>query len=182
MELQSDIYGLVAEFETPDELLAAAEKVRDAGFKKCDAYAPFPVHGLTEAMGFPQDPRPADRPHSRDASVPLAGFFMCIYANVFSYPLNVAGRPIEQLAVVDHHHVRVYGPVSPRSPAASACSPSTACRSRTTPCSTCRALPCSPIAIAISYASNPSDVKFGLDETRQFLEGLNPVEVSEVPQ
>ena len=65
MELKHDIFGLLAEFDTPEELLAAAEKVRDAGFKKADAYAPFPVHGLTEAMGFQQDPRAADRPHGR---------------------------------------------------------------------------------------------------------------------
>lgn len=44
-------YGILAEFETIDTLMNAAERVRDAGFKKWEAYTPFPVHGLDTAMG-----------------------------------------------------------------------------------------------------------------------------------
>jgi hypothetical protein len=46
------LYGLLAEFETVEEIISACEKVRDAGFKKWDAFAPFPVHGLNDAMGI----------------------------------------------------------------------------------------------------------------------------------
>ena len=44
-------FGLLAEYEDADTLLAAAEKVRDAGYTKWDCYTPFPVHGLDRAMG-----------------------------------------------------------------------------------------------------------------------------------
>ena len=53
MEKQhSQLYGVMAEFETANQLLRAAEKVRDAGYKHMDAYAPFPVEGLSEALGL----------------------------------------------------------------------------------------------------------------------------------
>ena len=46
------MWGLVAEFESPDALLAAAHRVREAGYRRIDACVPFPVEGLTEALGF----------------------------------------------------------------------------------------------------------------------------------
>ena len=47
-----DHFGLVAEFRTPAELYHACEAVRDAGYTRWDAHAPFPVHGLERAMGL----------------------------------------------------------------------------------------------------------------------------------
>ena len=46
------LWGLLAEYRTPAELVHAAEAVRDAGFSKWDCHAPFPVHGLDGAMGI----------------------------------------------------------------------------------------------------------------------------------
>lgn len=48
----SKLYGLMAEFETPGQILHAAERVRDAGYKWWDCHTPFPVHGLDKAMGI----------------------------------------------------------------------------------------------------------------------------------
>jgi hypothetical protein len=90
-DISAEIFGLVAEFETPEKLLAAAEKVRDAGYKKADAYSPFPVHGMTEAMGFPKTRVPLIVLLAGIIGG-LSGFMMCVYANCVSYPLNIAGR------------------------------------------------------------------------------------------
>jgi hypothetical protein len=83
----------VAEFETPDDLIAASEKARDNGYKKMDAFAPFPVEGLSDAAGV------------TDHIVPwltLAGGFFGMavgyglqyWAGEIAYPLNIGGRPI----------------------------------------------------------------------------------------
>src|SRR5258708_24219344 len=44
------LYGLMAEFETPGQLVAAARKTREAGFRNFDAYSPYPIHELDDAM------------------------------------------------------------------------------------------------------------------------------------
>ncbi len=86
------IYGLVAEFESPDQLLDAAHRAHNAGYRSIDAFSPMPIEGLAEAVGF----------HS--TRLPLvvlfagmfgatAGFFLQWYANVLSFPLNVDGKP-----------------------------------------------------------------------------------------
>ena len=87
------LYGLVAEFLEPEEVVAAAEKVYDAGYRKIDAYSPFPVHGLSDAIGF------------KDILLPwlifiggctgaLTGISLEYYTSVIDYPMNVGGRPL----------------------------------------------------------------------------------------
>lgn len=87
------LYGLLAEFATADELIAAARRVHDAGYVRAEAYTPFDVDGLAEALGF------------RDDSVALftfcgalvgglGGYFMQWYSAVVSYPINSGGRPL----------------------------------------------------------------------------------------
>jgi hypothetical protein len=86
------LYGVIAEFSDPQSLLDAANKAREKGYTEMDAFSPFPIHGLAEAVGF----------HKTRLSVVvlvmgllggLGGFFMCWYANVISYPLNIGGKP-----------------------------------------------------------------------------------------
>jgi hypothetical protein len=90
------IYAMVAEFEDEVQLIAAAERTRKAGYKDLDAYAPFPVHGLSEAIGF------------RDGRVPwliliggmlggLGGYTLQWYTAVVDLPLNVGGKPLNSL-------------------------------------------------------------------------------------
>jgi hypothetical protein len=86
------IYGLMKSFDSPEDLLAAAEEVRDQGFTLFDAFTPFPIEGLDEAIGFPKN---------RVALLSLGGgiiggvgaLAMQWYANVIGYPISVAGRP-----------------------------------------------------------------------------------------
>jgi len=86
-------YGLMAEFNTPGDLLRAAEKIRANGYRKWDAFTPFPIHGLDKVMGYR---------NSLVGWVSLAGgtfMFLNIvgliwFANAFDYPLIVGGKPM----------------------------------------------------------------------------------------
>jgi hypothetical protein len=89
---KTGLYGVIAEFSSAQELLDAATAANHRGYKEMDAYSPFPIHGLAEAVGF----------HSTKLPLivlgggilgGLGGFFMCWYANVISYPLNIGGKP-----------------------------------------------------------------------------------------
>ncbi|HXG25054.1 MAG TPA: DUF3341 domain-containing protein [Chthonomonadales bacterium] len=90
--MASNIYGLIAEFSDGDQLLRAAHRARQEGYRCMDAYTPLPVHGLAEAIGF------------NDARVPwtificgvlgaLIGYGLQYYTSVIDYPMNVGGRP-----------------------------------------------------------------------------------------
>lgn len=86
------LHGLMAEFERPEALLGAAHAARDAGYMRLDAYAPFPVKGLPDAIGFHRNRVPLIVLIGGLAGGSLA-YFMQWYPNVVGYPLNVGGRP-----------------------------------------------------------------------------------------
>jgi hypothetical protein len=86
------LYGIIAEFEHAEDVVVAARRAYEAGYRRMDAYTPFPVEGLSEALGF------------RDHHVPLimlaagiigcaGGFAFLHYCTTISYPLNIGGRP-----------------------------------------------------------------------------------------
>ncbi|MEX1097782.1 MAG: DUF3341 domain-containing protein [Planctomycetales bacterium] len=87
------LYGLLAEFRDTETLVRAAARTREAGYRRFNAYTPFPVHGLAEAVGF------------RRTGLPLVvlggGIFGCLggfalqyWVSVIAYPVNVGGRPL----------------------------------------------------------------------------------------
>ena len=91
------VYGLIAEFDDPDTLLHAAAKAHEAGYRTMDAYSPFPIHGLAEAMGV------------RKTAVSFftlcggltgtcTGFGMQYFASVIHYPYSIGGKPFNSWA------------------------------------------------------------------------------------
>jgi len=93
MRPQPPIYGLLAEFSDPTELVAAARRAYEEGYRQMDAYSPFPVEELAEALGFHR------------TRVPLivligglvgciGGYFLQYYIAAIHYPLNIGGRPL----------------------------------------------------------------------------------------
>src|SRR5688572_17979753 len=87
------IYGLLAEFTDPEDLLAAARKAHAEGYRQMDAYTPFPVHGLTEAVGFKRTRLPIIVLMGGMTGC-VSGFAMQYIANVWHYPINIGGRPL----------------------------------------------------------------------------------------
>ncbi len=91
--MSAKTYGLIAEFDSPAAILRAAEMVRDAGYRRWDVFAPFPIHGMDRVMGFKNS---------------LVGWFALVFGggafvgtmgliwfcNSFDYPLIVGGKPM----------------------------------------------------------------------------------------
>jgi len=91
------IYGLMMEVSSPEELIKIAMKAHVEGYRKMDAYSPFPIEGLSEALG------------SRRTRLPIfvffcglfgfaLGFGMQYYSSVIAYPLNIGGKPLNSVA------------------------------------------------------------------------------------
>jgi len=89
---QQSLYGVLAEFRNPKELLDAAETVNKSGYKNYDTYSPFPIHGMEKAMSLPK---------SKVGWIVmihgLIGFFGAIaliyYTIAIDYPINISGKP-----------------------------------------------------------------------------------------
>jgi len=85
-------YGLMAEFTTPDALLAAARRAREAGYTKFDAFSPFPIHGMGEAIGF-KERSVAPIVLGGGIAGLIAGYGLEYWTSVIAYPMNIGGRP-----------------------------------------------------------------------------------------
>ena len=90
-EFQS-LHGLMAEFETPGDLVAAARRTRAAGFKKFDAYSPMPIHELDEAMDL-HDNRVSLFTLIGGLIGCCGGFGLASWVQAVALPLNIGGRP-----------------------------------------------------------------------------------------
>ena len=86
------LYGVMAEFDNPSDLVAAARRTYEAGYRRINGYSPYPIEELSEAIGFH---------HTRLPLIVLiggvlgglGGFFMQYWMEVIDYPLNVGGKP-----------------------------------------------------------------------------------------
>ncbi len=88
------IYGVMAEFDNPTDLLKATEEAYSAGYRKMDAYSPYPIEEISDALGF------------HTTRVPLvvlvggilgglSGYLLQYWISAISYPINVGGRPFQ---------------------------------------------------------------------------------------
>ena len=87
------VYGVIASFAEPEELLRASKAVREAGYTRTDAFTPFPVHGIEEALGIPRTKLPYVVLLCGIAGG-LAGYLLQYYCAVIAYPLNIGGKPL----------------------------------------------------------------------------------------
>lgn len=90
--MEKNIYGIMAEFDTPTELVDAARQVRDAGYRKTDAFSPFPLHEIDEALGIKRTILPY-LVFGGAVTGLLTGIALQVFVHAIDYPLNVGGRP-----------------------------------------------------------------------------------------
>jgi hypothetical protein len=86
-------WGVLAEFDDVNVAVAAARKVYAEGYRKIDAYSPFPVEPLWEAIGA-NDKRPQLFTLLGGIAGGLGGFALCYWTAAIAYPLNIGGRPL----------------------------------------------------------------------------------------
>src|SRR4051812_30125146 len=91
-----NLYGLVAEFGTPEALVVAARETYRNGYRRMEAYAPFPIEELAEVMGFHRTGMPLIFLLGGITGA-LTAYAMQAYSSIVSYPLNVGGRPLHSL-------------------------------------------------------------------------------------
>jgi len=171
------IYGMMAEFDSPSDLVAAAHKTHDAGYKKIDAYSPFPIEDLAEAIRCTNH-------------VPLvtligacigglSGYLLQYWVAVVTYPINVGGRPYHSwpsFIIVTFELTILFGGIS-------AVFGMLALNGLPMPYHPVFNVPRFAMAtkdrfFLIIFSSDP---KYSPAGVRQFLESLGPRSISEVP-
>ena len=90
---RNPIYGMMAEFDSPTSLVEAARNTYQAGYKKIDAYSPFPIEGLAEEIGFHHDEVPLVVLIGGIVGG-LSGYLMQYWMAAVDYPLNIGGKPL----------------------------------------------------------------------------------------
>jgi hypothetical protein len=91
--MKPPIYGVMAEFDNPASLVTAAREARARGYRKLDAYSPFPIEALTEALHLPKSKLPLIVLIGGILGG-IAGYLMQYFVTVIYYPINVGGRPL----------------------------------------------------------------------------------------
>ncbi len=170
-------YGLLAEFDNPTDLVHAVRRAREAGYSRLDAYTPYPIEELSEALEFRRTRMPLVI-FIGGAVGCLSGYLLQIYCDAWDYPINVGGRPLNswpafipvmfELTVLIASLAAVFGLLGlcglprPHHPLFNVERFARATRDRFFLCIEAR------------------DPRFDLQATRAFLAGLNPSEVTEV--
>lgn len=86
-------YGILAEYDTPADLMHAAEKVRDAGYRRWDVFTPYPVHGMDRAMGL-KNSMVGWFSFCGGVTGYTTGMLLIWFTNAFDYPIVIGGKPM----------------------------------------------------------------------------------------
>ncbi|HTU92394.1 MAG TPA: DUF3341 domain-containing protein [Gemmataceae bacterium] len=179
MDTNPRLYGLAAEFDSPTALVQAARSAHEAGYRRMDAYSPFPIENLPEALGFYRTRMPLLILLGGITGA-VSGLALQYYCAVISYPVNVAGRPLNswpswipvtfELTILIASLTAVFGLLAlcglpmPYHPLFHVPRFNRATRD------------------AFFLCIEATDPRFDRTATKDFLSGLHPREVSEVPQ
>jgi Protein of unknown function (DUF3341) len=171
------VYGLMAEFDNPTDLVNAAQAAREQGYRKMDGYSPFPIEELNHAL------------HYHKNKLPLivllggicggaTGFLLQWYITVYNYPTNIGGRPLfswPSYIIITFELTILFAAISAVGGLLALCG---------------LPMPYHPVfnVPRFSQASRDgfflcieaADPEFELDKTKDFLTALHPKEVSEV--
>ena len=173
----SVIYGLMAEFDDPTSLVTATERAHHEGYRRMDAYSPFPIEELHHALG--------SKPSRLPLIVLIGGLIGCIggytleyWSSVIAYPLNIGGKPF--------HSWPAFIPVTFEctilAAALSCVLGMLALNGLPMPYHPVFSVPRFALASRNRFflCIESTDPKFDIDATRHFLDSLNPREVSAV--
>jgi Protein of unknown function (DUF3341) len=86
-------YGVIAQFENPTDVVAAARRAHEEGYRRMDAYSPYPIEALSEAVGHGRNWLPLIVLIGGIAGL-VGGYGLQFYLSVINYPLNVGGKPL----------------------------------------------------------------------------------------
>jgi hypothetical protein len=172
------IYGVMAEFDNPTDLVHAAKSAFDAGYRKMDTYTPYPLEEAAEAVGAHHNRVPLITLVGAMLGM-LGGYSLQFWVSAINYPINVGGKPFHswpafipvtfECAVLGASLAAVFGMLAlnglpqPYHPVFNAPGFVRASRDRFFLC------------------IESQDPRYRPDETKRFLESFRPVEVSEVP-
>jgi len=91
--LIKSIYGVMAEFDNPTALVNAARAAREKGYRKLDAYSPFPIEELSDALDLHKNRLPLIVLAGGIVGG-MVGYLMQYYVTVWDFPINIGGRPL----------------------------------------------------------------------------------------
>ncbi len=174
--MSESVYGMIARFDTPEAVVEATRRAREAGYKRMEAYSPFPIEELAEILDF--EPKIQYLVLIGGIVGAITGFGLQYYASVISYPLIIGGRPfnswpafivvIFELTILFAGLAAVFGMLGlngfphPYHPVFNAKDFRLVSRDK------------------FFLVIESTDPRFDPERTRAFLESLNPEEVTEV--